>query len=123
MLSIRLTPGQVYSVDLAASCGVSAFAETRPGNPDPIVVPAFAFCQSHVDPQISFDQASFDAERGDETFPLDQSYRIVFSPNVAPPVPISGIASGALLASLLGLGGAILRSRRDGGPRNRSHGM
>jgi hypothetical protein len=41
-----------------------------------------AHAQAIIDPIFEFDQARFDAEQGDDSFPLDEFFEILVSPNI-----------------------------------------
>jgi hypothetical protein len=66
-----------------------------------------ASCSAAVDPSVSFDQATFDAQMGTNTFALDQYYQFVFSPNLPVPEP----EAYALMLAGLGLVGFAARRR------------
>jgi hypothetical protein len=69
-------------------------------------------CQAIADPVFTFDQATFNAEMGASTFPLDEYYDFEYSPNLAPaptPEPSTLILLGT---GLLGLANVARRKRR-----------
>ena len=82
---LNLSPNYPYSVSMSAGCslwagpvGQNAHASIR--------------CSAQVDPFIAFDQSAFNAMMGDQTFALNEYYRIVFSENLPlPPSPSSAL--------------------------------
>jgi hypothetical protein len=82
---LNLSPNYPYSVSMSAGCslwagpvGQNAHASVR--------------CSAQVDPFIAFDQSAFDAVMGNQTFALNEHYRIVFSENLPlPPSPTSAM--------------------------------
>jgi hypothetical protein len=91
---LNLYPGQVYSVQARARCGAEAGQTTN------VLSSA---CQAMVDPVFIFDQATFDAEMGANTFPLDEYFSLQYSPNM----DISSIPEPSTLL-LTGFGIAVL---------------
>jgi hypothetical protein len=76
-----------YAVILEARCssvaGVNSYFD---GTAEKL---ATTSCHAEVDPEIRLDQGAFDAAHGASSFPLEDYYRIVFSPNVSVPEPAS----------------------------------
>ena len=64
-------------------------------------------CSAMVDPVFSFDQAFFDNSLGDQSFSLEDHYRMVFSPVPEP---------GTLAMAALGLSALGWRRRRGAAP-------
>ncbi len=76
MVKEKLPPFSEVQVNIQANCPVRAG----------FGFPWFSFtCRASVDPSIELDQETFDAEMGDDTFPLDRYYRIEFSDGVRNP--------------------------------------
>ena len=75
---LNLYPNSTYHVYVSASC--SLWAGPVGQNAD-----AYVNCWAEVDPFIAFDQSTFDAIMGTETFVLEEYYKFVFSENL--PLP------------------------------------
>lgn len=85
--NISLTIDGVYHLQKAASCSVVADI-IRPN----------ASCSAFVDPAVVFDQAAFDAQWGQASFPLADYYTLEVSPNLVPEPLTSALAVWALAA-------------------------
>jgi len=73
-----------------------------------ISITGSATCGAAVDPFLGFDQATFDATMGANTFPLNQYFQFVVSENVVPIPPAVWLFG----SGLLGLVGIARRTRR-----------
>jgi hypothetical protein len=100
VLSYTAEPGEAFSSILMATCSADAIQNQT------------SECQAIADPVFTFDQATFNAEMGASTFPLDEYYDFEYSPNLAPaptPEPSTLILLGT---GLLGLANVARRKRR-----------
>lgn len=68
-IPLILYPNYQYQVGVVAQCYNSGTS---------------ARCMAEVDPLIVFDQAAFDAAMGNDSFALNDYYRIAFSANIVP---------------------------------------
>lgn len=100
--SLNLYPNYTYNVGVSAACSMWA----GPVGQD---AAATIRCSARVDPFLGFDQAAFDAIMGANTFPLNEYYQFVVSPN-AVPIPPALWLFGSGLVGLIALG-----RRRDKG--------
>ena len=96
---LNLYVNDTYNVTLSAACSTWV----GPVGQD---APASAKCTAQVDPHIRFDQAAFDLQMGDQTFVLEDYYRLAFSQNLPVPEP------AALQLMAAGLAAVALAVRR-----------
>jgi hypothetical protein len=94
-MPVNLYANYTYSVQVYALCEAT------------VIGTGTSVCSAMVDPFIGFDQATFDAQMGPNTFALDQYYQFVFSPNLPVPEP----ETYALMLAGLGLVGFAARRR------------
>ena len=88
-ITVNLAPGVVNTVSISANASASAHEGL-----------SYSWAVAAVDPIIRFDQATFDAMYGSNSFPLADYYQINFSPNV----PVSSSVPEPATLALLGLG-------------------
>jgi hypothetical protein len=92
---VSLYPNYGYGVVLSAACSMWA-------GPTGQNAAASNRCAAQVSSSLGFDQAAFDAIMGADTFPLNQYYQFVISPN-AVPIPPAVWLFGSGLLGLIGV--------------------
>jgi hypothetical protein len=71
-------------VDTAIFVQMSAYVETQASDLDPNAFGISSVVASMVDPVFSFDQETFDARYGPNSFPLEDYFEFQYSPNLIP---------------------------------------
>jgi hypothetical protein len=94
--NLSLYPNYCYGVVMSTACEAHGFS---------------ASCLAEIDPTLGFDQMTFDALMGADTFALNERYQFVFSENLPTGVPEPS-AIFLLAIGLIGLGG--FRKRLNG---------